>query len=184
MSPPRHDRSGIVESTLRLLDEVGLPDLSMRRLATALEVQPSALYWHFPSKQALLAAVAERILVAVPDADDGRELMDVALAIHDALLAFRDGAEVVMSTYALRLGADRAQRALAASLPPSGTRDALADAVFEFILGHVTLLQQRMHAQSVGAVTADAADPAARAMDVFRAGIHALSGINAARRPS
>jgi len=45
-----------------LLDELGLPDLTMRRLASTLEVQPSALYWHFPNKQALLASVADQII--------------------------------------------------------------------------------------------------------------------------
>ena len=50
---------------LQLLDEYGLPDLTMRNLATALGIQPSALYWHFPNKQALLAAVSAKILAPV-----------------------------------------------------------------------------------------------------------------------
>ena len=47
---------------LQILDEYGLPDLTMRRLAGALDVQASALYWHFPNKQTLLAELANRIL--------------------------------------------------------------------------------------------------------------------------
>jgi len=182
MSPARHDRNGVIDRALRLLDDVGLPDLSMRRLATELEVQPSALYWHFASKQTLLAAVADRILQGVPQPDPALPLEQVARAVRDALLAYRDGAEVVMSTYALRLGARHAQDALIASL---GTDDeSRADAVFEFILGHTTLLQQRMHAQSIGAVDPDAADPAARADEVFSAGIRAFSAAGSARHPS
>ncbi|MFD5225648.1 TetR family transcriptional regulator [Microbacterium sp. NPDC058342] len=182
MPPSRHDRRSVVECALRLLDEVGLPDLSMRRLAAELDVQPSALYWHFPSKQALLAAVADRILDAVPRPDAELGLPAVGGAIRDALLAYRDGAEVVMSTYALRLGARRAQDALIASLPTHD--EAQADAAFEFILGHTTLVQQRMHAQSIGAVDPDRADPLARADEVFQAGIRSFSGVRPVRRPS
>ena len=149
----------------------------MRRLATELDVQPSALYWHFASKQQLLAAVADRILAAVGDPDPHTPLEDAAHAILDALLAYRDGAEVVMSTYALRLGARRGQDALLASLGD----ESAADALFEFILGHATLLQQRMHAQSIGAVEPDADDPAAYSAEVFRAGIRAFAHA-AARR--
>ena len=182
MPPARHDRGSVVDCALRLLDEVGLPDLSMRRLAAELDVQPSALYWHFANKQELLAAVADRILGAVPEPDAEATFELLARAIRDALLAYRDGAEVVMSTYALRLGARRAQAALVASLGGTDENEATADAAFEFILGHAMLLQQRMHAQSVGAVDADAADPTANADGVFEAGVRAFAALNASRR--
>src|SRR4051812_46795577 len=58
----RHSRDDVVEAALRILDDYGLPDLTMRRLAASLDVQPSALYWHFPNKQALLAELADRIV--------------------------------------------------------------------------------------------------------------------------
>lgn len=89
-----------------------------------------------------------------------------------------------MSTYALRLGARRAQDAILASLPADVRDEAAADAVFEFILGHATLLQQRMHAQSIGAVDPDAADPTAQSAEVFAAGLRAFEALSAARRPS
>ena len=57
-----HHRSDVVEHALEVLDRHGLADLSMRRLAADLGVQPSALYWHFANKQALLAAVADEVL--------------------------------------------------------------------------------------------------------------------------
>jgi hypothetical protein len=100
------------------------------------------------------------------------------------LLAYRDGAEVVLSTYALRLGARRAQDALLASLGGAPERTDAADAIFEFILGHVMLLQQRMHAHSIGAVASDAADPTARSEAVFTAGLRAFDALSALRRPS
>lgn len=185
MSPARHDRQSVVACALQLLDDVGLPDLSMRRLAAELDVQASALYWHFPNKQQLLAAVADRILSAVPDPDPSLALAPTARAIRDALLAYRDGAEVVMSTYALRLGTRRAQAALAASIGDNGgDTGPFADAAFEFILGHAMLLQQRMHAQSIGAIDADGADPTAHSVDVFEAGIRAFASLSATRHPA
>ncbi|MGB4137652.1 MAG: TetR family transcriptional regulator [Microbacterium sp.] len=170
MPPLRHDRESVTTTALALLDRVGLPDLSMRRLAAELDLQPSALYWHFSNKQELLAAVADRILAEVPAPAGSAELTAVATAIRDALLAYRDGAEVVMSTHALRLGARRPQEALHAVL---GDR-AAAEALFEFILGHATLEQQRMHAQSIGAVQTDDPDPTAEADVVFSAGVRSF----------
>ena len=63
-------RRAIVEAGLRILDEYGLGDLSMRRVADALGVQAGALYYHVPNKQSLLAAVADEILAAQPPADE------------------------------------------------------------------------------------------------------------------
>lgn len=169
MPPQRHDRESVTMLALDLLDRVGLPDLTMRRIAAELDVQPSALYWHFASKQELLAAVADRILAGIPEDTDSPA--GVAEAIRDALLAYRDGAEVVMSTYALGLGATRAQQALRAVIPDAAS----ADALLEFILGHTTLLQQRMHAQSIGAAPEEDHDPTAERDLVFRAGVEAFA---------
>ena len=55
-------RGDVLDGALAILDEFGLADLTMRRLATALGVQPGALYWHFPNKQTLLGALADKIL--------------------------------------------------------------------------------------------------------------------------
>src|ERR1700712_2518028 len=103
----RHSRDDVANAALRILDEYGLPDLTMRRLAAALDVQPSALYWHFPNKQTLLAELADRICSRGPSAAPAGDWMLVTTAeatrLRDALLAYRDGAEVVASTLALRL---------------------------------------------------------------------------------
>ncbi len=68
----RYHRSDIVERAVGILDMYGLPDMSMRRIASELGLQPSALYHHFANKQVLLAAVADELLVrgaaAVADA--------------------------------------------------------------------------------------------------------------------
>ena len=57
----------VVEAATTLLDNYGIADLTMRRLARELDVSPGALYWHFANKQELLGAVADRILGSVDD---------------------------------------------------------------------------------------------------------------------
>ncbi len=104
-----HSRLDVVEHALGVLDRHGLADLSMRRLAADLGVQPSALYWHFDSKQALLAAVADEVLRRggrpVPDGSWDEQVTAYAHALRDAMLAYRDGAELVATAHAFGLGA-------------------------------------------------------------------------------
>ena len=57
-------RLRIVELALDIIDTEGLPALNMRRLAAAAGVKPMSLYHHFPSKEAILAEVAESIAAA------------------------------------------------------------------------------------------------------------------------
>jgi AcrR family transcriptional regulator len=52
------DRATVVRAALRLLDEVGLHGLSLRKVASELGVQAPALYWHFKNKQELLDEMA------------------------------------------------------------------------------------------------------------------------------
>ena len=59
----RLDRERIVRRALDLLDEAGLDGLTVRRLASDLGVQDAALYWHVPSKAALLDEMAPRCCV-------------------------------------------------------------------------------------------------------------------------
>ncbi len=172
----RHTRDDVAETALRILDDYGLPDLTMRRLAAALDVQPSALYWHFPNKQTLLAELADRIVARgagapAPEADAARgdtpwadRLRAEAAALRDALLAYRDGAEVVASTFALGLGDAATQRRLAAAAASGGfdseTSGRAATALLHFVLGHVSHEQQRMQFDSIGVLaTGEAVDP-------------------------
>lgn len=173
----RHDRDGVARAALLLLDEVGLADLSMRRIAGALDVQPSALYWHFASKQELLAELADRITATMPRAD--ADVLTTARGIRDALFTYRDGAELVLSTSALRLGSSPAQTALESALRRHGADDPenRAAALLHFVLGHATLVQQRMHADSHGATIGDGVHDITAGLDrVFDLGVTALAG--------
>jgi AcrR family transcriptional regulator len=51
----------IRDQALAIIDEDGLDALTMRRLADRLSVQAASLYTHFPNKEAVLDAIAERL---------------------------------------------------------------------------------------------------------------------------
>jgi len=173
--PGTYTRDDVVETALRILDEFGLADLSMRRLAGVLDVQPSALYWHVPNKQTLLALVSDQIIERGRVVDHAAFNQDGALdwkaltlaeslALRDALLAFRDGAEVVSSTLALGLGADGALARIRAGIDAVCSDGEIArvtaESILFLVLGQVWHEQQRMQADSLGVVApAVAAQP-------------------------
>ncbi|HEV7707673.1 MAG TPA: TetR family transcriptional regulator [Asanoa sp.] len=194
----RNNRDDVIDAALRILDQQGLPDLTMRHLAATLGVAPSALYWHFPNKQSLLAAVSDRIIagarpLAAARGDWQTGVRAEAAALHDALLAYKDGAEVVSSTLALGLGASDLQRRLSAAIGVGGfdeqTTSLAAETMVHFIVGHAFHRQQRIQADSLGAVaqehSLDREDPAAgnRGPQAFELGITLLvAGLDAQSR--
>jgi TetR/AcrR family tetracycline transcriptional repressor len=58
---PKLSKAAVVERALSLADELGLEALTIRRLAQELGVTPMALYWHFRSKEELLAGLGDRV---------------------------------------------------------------------------------------------------------------------------
>jgi AcrR family transcriptional regulator len=64
-------RAAVVDRALELADNDGLDALTIRRLANELGVTPMALYWHFRSKEELIAGVADRVWGEIrTDVDD------------------------------------------------------------------------------------------------------------------
>lgn len=98
---PGLTRHTLIETALRLLDEVGLDGLTVRRLATELGVQSPALYWHIRNKQELLDGMADALVLAagMGPPHDGEPWQDWlirrARAYRRSLLAHRDGARIV-----------------------------------------------------------------------------------------
>jgi TetR/AcrR family tetracycline transcriptional repressor len=158
MNASRYGKSDVLAAAMRLLDEVGLPDLTMRKLAATLDVQPSALYWHYANKQSLLAEVSNTIVAFAKPVSKAAAWQDEAkleaLSLRDALLAFRDGAEVVSSTLALGLGANQALERLenAISIDKRDLAHAAAESILFLVLGQVWHEQQRMQANSLGVI--------------------------------
>jgi TetR/AcrR family transcriptional regulator, tetracycline repressor protein len=102
----RVGREPVVRAALKLLDEVGLEGLTLRRIAAALGVQAPTLYWRFRNKQDLVDEMATQVLV-----DWASELGSVEMpaawqdltrlfghGLRAALLRYRDGARMVSGT--------------------------------------------------------------------------------------
>ena len=58
----RLDRRRILRTAVELIDELGLPALTMRRLGERLGVEAMALYHHVPSRSNLLDGVVEHVV--------------------------------------------------------------------------------------------------------------------------
>ena len=93
-------RDAVARAAIQLLDQVGLDNLTMRRLATHLRIQNPSLYWHFENKRALLNCMTE-IMVSDALADlrapqGGQDwaiwVADYARTLRRMMLAHRDGA--------------------------------------------------------------------------------------------
>lgn len=101
--PPAASRAQVVAVALRLLDESGLDALTMRKLGTAVGVQVGTLYGYFPTKRALLTAMAEAMLgvcSVVPEGPPRERVLALVRAFRVALLTHRDGGRVYAGTHA------------------------------------------------------------------------------------
>lgn len=181
-------RADVLAKAIEILDAYGLADLTMRRLATALKVQPGALYWHYANKQALLAAVTEHILSEVRSPTDEpdwqRALLDWALSLRAALLAHRDGAELASSALALSLGALRPQEPVVRLLTDCGLAEpdagSIAETVLHLTLGSALDEQSRGQAVALGVLPGPASDQRGRlelGIDLLTRGVAARFGI-------
>ncbi len=137
----------VVSGALRVLDAFGLEFSSMRRVAGELGVRPSALYHHVADKQTLLGLMAARIVAEVEVDDD---LRGTAHRLRDAMLAIRDGAEVVATASAFRLGVSDLESALADRSTPD-----VARTLFLYVVGHTQATQLHRQAATVGIVDVD-----------------------------
>ncbi|WP_125613278.1 TetR/AcrR family transcriptional regulator C-terminal domain-containing protein [Specibacter cremeus] len=155
-------REQVVGAALAILRDFGLADLSMRRLARDLGVQPGALYWHVKNKQELLGVLAGRILAGVPlpaggvgpGASDGLgAVRRVAADIRTALLSVRDGADVVSLAQALTPESLAPLTALRSLLADSGLGERQARwgarTLTHYILGAVA--EEQTHAELAAA---------------------------------
>ncbi|MER7395955.1 TetR/AcrR family transcriptional regulator C-terminal domain-containing protein [Streptomyces sp. NPDC000151] len=106
----RLDRTQVVDTALRLLNDVGLDGLTLRRIAKELNVQAPALYWHFKNKQELLDEMATEMFRRMADVSGwGREggeggmtwqelLTASCRGLRRTLLGYRDGGKVFSGT--------------------------------------------------------------------------------------
>ncbi|MCC6997167.1 MAG: TetR/AcrR family transcriptional regulator C-terminal domain-containing protein [Deltaproteobacteria bacterium] len=95
-----HDK--IVTAALRMIDRHGLAGFSTRKLGAALRCEAMALYWYFPSKEALLDAVVARLVAPLgAAATAGPAGLDWLEALRRVARAYRDIAREHPHAFAL-----------------------------------------------------------------------------------
>ena len=96
-------RERIVTTALAIVDTEGEKALSMRRLGTELGVDPMAVYYHVPNKDALLDAIVEAVMSDIdlgvddPHAPAEERILCAARAYRDAMLAHANALPIVLS---------------------------------------------------------------------------------------
>ncbi|MFZ2528372.1 MAG: TetR family transcriptional regulator [Rhodococcus sp. (in: high G+C Gram-positive bacteria)] len=94
-------RPAIVDAALDVIAADGLDGVSMRTVARGLGVDPKSLYNHIDGKDALLDAVAERVLGSItldaPTGDLGTDLHALATAFREVALAHPTAASLVLT---------------------------------------------------------------------------------------
>ena len=153
--PPRIDREQVITAALQLLDDVGLDALTMRRLASALDVQVGTLYGYFVTKRALLSSMAESMLTGCgeplpPDLEWADQVVELSRRMRRALLRFRDGARVYAGIHAAGPNTLTFSDMFIGVMCASGMRvDDATRATFtiiRFIIGHALEEQAVAHA--------------------------------------
>lgn len=86
------NREIIIETAVRLIEERGIPGLSMRELAEALDVKAASLYNHITGMDDLMGQVGlwavERRTAAQMEAIAGKSRLDALMALADTYHAF------------------------------------------------------------------------------------------------
>jgi AcrR family transcriptional regulator len=151
-------RERIVTAALELLDDKGMDGLTVRALATRLDVRAPALYWHVRNKQELLDEMATEVmrrvtgtLSAVPPGVGWRDdLAAYARVLRSEYLLHRDGARTFSGTRltdpdVVRMKEPWFERWSAHGWSPADADDAI-DLVTAFVVGFVIEEQERRQA--------------------------------------
>lgn len=174
----------VVAAATKILDDHGIADLTMRRLARELDVTPGALYWHFANKQELLGAVADHILQAAR-VDTGNlawreQIHESCRALRDALLSHTDGAELVSASFAAgqSVAITEVVEHLGRAARDAGVADTDTDAaartVVYYVLGFTVDEQSRLQWDAVGALGDDQSMLTRDSTRQFRFGLQLL----------
>lgn len=64
-------KSRVIERAIKLADDIGVDALTIRKLATALDVKPMTIYYYVPSKEAIINGMVDQVFseIDVPSPD-------------------------------------------------------------------------------------------------------------------
>lgn len=190
---PQHKRdpsgeiaSRIIAKATEILDNYGIADLTMRRLARELDVTAGSLYWHFADKQQLLGAVADQVLTPASGPAESVDWQDriteAARRLRDALLSHTDGAELVSASFAAgqssgmrQILAVLADATVEAGVAPENAELA-ARTIIYYVLGFTADEQSRLQWDAAGALEPERSllDPKMKQSGAFQFGLSVL----------
>jgi TetR/AcrR family tetracycline transcriptional repressor len=148
-------RERIVAAALELLNDKGMDALTVRALASRLDVGAPALYWHVRNKQELLDEMSTVVMRRVTDAlsaiapgADWREgIAAYARVLRSEYLRHRDGARIFSGTRFSDPQVVRAKESWLARLTTTGftltEADDTLDLITAFVVGFVIEEQER-----------------------------------------
>ena len=169
-------RESIVAAAMRLIERQGYDALTIRNVAAELGVKSASLYWHFPTKEALVDRLADEVLADLkqgqPSRDWRRDLREGSLRLFRYLLSKRDAARLragrlLTGPHSLRLMESGLGVFRRAGLKP---RDAAfaSHAVHVYVVGFVIFA-----VSPLSAIEADGASPE-QALSVARTTLASL----------
>jgi TetR/AcrR family transcriptional regulator, tetracycline repressor protein len=99
---PKLSKAAVVDRALALADGLGLEALTIRRLAQDLGVTPMALYWHFRSKEELLAGLGDRVWAEIdavvdPAADWSQQLRGLLESLVQVLRTHPSASQLLLA---------------------------------------------------------------------------------------
>jgi len=137
----------ILEAALALLDTGGAAAVSIRRIAAAVEVAPTAVYTYFPDKAAVERALIERVLAEVAGAEPGgdwrAQVEALAVDVRGRLIAHPGAVPLMLDhpldgPHSLRIGEGLLGQLAAGGLDPASAARA-AYLLKVYVLGAVAL---------------------------------------------
>ncbi|MGW4162952.1 TetR/AcrR family transcriptional regulator [Streptomyces sp. NPDC004788] len=147
--PAGLDRDRIVATSIRMLDEEGLAKLSMRRLATELNVTAMSLYWYVDTKDDIIEYAIDTVygeidLAAVAGVGGWRDRIRALALDYRRMLVRHPWMSAVAGQYlnigpnALAVGV-KIQEAIRETGLPISRQPSAMSAVFQFVYGYGTI---------------------------------------------
>jgi len=103
VSAPALTRERIVRTALEIVDREGEKALSMRRLGAELGVDPMAIYYYVPNKQALMDGIVEAVMSEIdlgvddPAASAEDRVLCAAWAYMEVMLAHKNAIPIMLT---------------------------------------------------------------------------------------
>ena len=107
-SPPLINRAEVVSTALAIIDEVGIQDFGLERLAAEMNIRAPSLYYHFNGKAEILSEVARLVTIEVrvprqPPVDRWHDwFVEIAMRFRQSVLRHPNAAPLLVQYFPRR----------------------------------------------------------------------------------